>query len=505
MSNEYDWEKGLIVAPGAVGPPPQEYKSIVEAGDLDALESLLMARFDALPSDIAFALPAYKFFVKKKEIDRAEVLLQLHVEALRHKNESSAETGLACSLLGFWPECTAARDSLLYHLKKMYFDSPGFARLTEHLKTAESQGLDTLRLLEAWLRFDEGRCVYMPSKGAGRVREVNLGLGVLRVAFESGGQMSFKIDEAQRLCQSLPREHFLSKKLDSPQELASLAASAPGDLLGFLFASVKRPLPLPELRGMLSGVVSDAGWSGWWASARKDRRITVGEGTKALVTWSDSADQAALAVAQRFAAAASREKPDLMRKHSGRSPGLASLMHDGIVNDANAACATDPSLALELALQLDQPGGPGRATLCFTPQSIVERPDCAGIVADVKDRAARKKAVTLVHDARADWPQLYVAMLRLESDSQIISILYQALSGASDPAVLERAVSATLDDPASAPHFYVWLCREMPSTPQLKSRAGAGFLLVLIRMLDNKAFRGYHAALRKLFDLGGGL
>jgi transcription elongation GreA/GreB family factor len=42
----------------------------------------------------------------------------------------------------------------------------------------------------------------------------------------------------------------------------------------------------------------------------------------------------------------------------------------------------------------------------------------------------------------------------------------------------------------------------MPSRPELLARANIEFLLGLLRVLDNKAFKGQHASLRKLFDSG---
>ncbi len=502
MTPEYNWGKGIVGPSLPVPPIPAEYQPIIDKGDLDALETLVMGKIDAAAGDIPWYVPAYKVLVKKKETARAEVLLQLQMETLREKNEISSETDLCSAVLGFWPDCSQARDGLLFHLKKMYFDSPGFERIAAHCAVLLSPGLDTLRLFEAWLRYDEGRCVYMPTRGAGRVKEVNLALGVLRVAFENGPHMSFKIDEAQRLCQSLPREHFLTKKLNAPAELQKLAAEAPGDLLAFLFASVNRPLALAELREMLAGVVPDAGWSGWWAKARKDPRITVGEGTRAQITWSDSADLAASAIAGVFAKAAPADKPDLMRKHAARSPALAAIMRDGIIADANAALAGDPSLALELALQLESLPAAGTGALAFSPASLAGRPDCAAIVAGVQDRLSRKKAMRLIPEARSDWPEVYLALARAETDTQALASIYDALRDKGQSALLEKAVSSAISDPASAPHFYVWLCREMPARPELKARANAEFLFALLRILDNKAFKGYHAALRKLFDLG---
>jgi transcription elongation GreA/GreB family factor len=502
MAQKYIWENGIVGAVQPIGPAPSEYQSILEKGDFDALEAELMAHIDSSPVDIAFFLPGYRLLVKKKEQSRAEALVQLHTGTLRERDEWAAETALCSALLGFWPDCATARDALLHHLKRMYAESHGYEKFAANLSVAQSSGLDTLRLFEAWLRFDEGRCVYMPSKGVGRVREVNIGLAVLRITFESGGQMSFKIDEAQRLCMPLSKDHFLAKKLDAPDEMRNLAKSAPRDLLALLFASVKRPLPLPELREMLSGLVPETGWTSWWASARKDPRITVGEGTRGVVTLNDSADDAAASILRRFSEADPRDKTDLFRKHGARSKDLAIAMLSAIVADANAALDSNPSLAFELAVQLQLLGKDAGIGLSFTPASLAGRDDSVALVAGMQDRAARKKAVALIGENRSDWPQAMAAVARRESDAQIIAFIYSELCDKGETEVVERVVSSVLDDPSSAPHFYLWLCKEMPGRPELKARANAEFLLALLRMLDNGAFKGYYTALRKLFDLG---
>lgn len=502
MDSNYPWEKGLIGVPPPIPKTVSDYQPIIDEGDFEGLEGVCMERFDVSAPDIAFFIPAYRSFVKKKETGRAEVLLQLHADCLRERGDVASEVRLYSTVLGFWPNCPPARDGLLFHLKKMYFDSPGFDRFVTHLNVLGSPGLETLRLLEAWLRYDEGRCVYMPTKGAGRVTEVNLSLGVVRVSFESGQQLSFKIDEAQRLCQSLPGSHFLARKLCAPGELRTVAHTAPGELLAFLFASVKKPLSITELRDMLSGIVPEASWAAWWTAARKDRRLTVGAGAKAEVTWNETAADAASAIAAQFERAAPLEKPEMMRKHAARSAELAATMRDGIVRDANAALDLDPSLALELALELESLPRAGTSAVSFAPAELAGRSDSVAMIAGVKDRLLRKKAMGLVAEVRADWSAVFVSLLKAESDSQAIAYLYETLCAKGRTKVLEETVAATLAEPSAAPHFYVWLCREMPARPELKARANAEFLFSLLRILDNKAFKGYHASLRKLFDLG---
>jgi transcription elongation GreA/GreB family factor len=499
MSSQFLWENGILGPQRPLAKTAPAYQPLIDKGDTDGLEALLLERIDASPQDVEFFLPAYRFLVKRKETERASTLLQLQVDSLQEKGEHVAVSILLQAVLGIWPDCTVAGNGLLALLKKFYTTSPHFDALVKHLKVLESQSAGTLRLLEAWLRYDEGRAVFMPGKGAGRVREVNISLEVLRVLFEGGEQVSFKIDEAQGLCQSLSPEHFLSRKLDSLAEFSQMAEADPGALLALLFSSVKKTLSLAELREMLAGVVPDAKWAAWWARARKDKRVTVGSGAKPSVGWSDSFADAETAIARQFETASPAEKLDMMQKHAGRSKELAASMLAGLVHDAQALKETDPSLCLEIALSLDKEG---QAALSFAPRDILLRSDAADIIAGIEDRLVRRKVMALAAEVHDDWPGIYVRLMQNEQDAQSLAFLYDTLCGKGHAALCEKAVSQALSEPSTAPRFYAWLCREMPSRPELLARANTDFLLGLLRVLDNKAFKGQHASLRKLFDPG---
>jgi transcription elongation GreA/GreB family factor len=502
MSDVNLWTNGLLLKPPAFARVEPDYQPLIDAGDWDGLENLLMERLDSAPERVELFLPAYRAFVKKRESGRLETMLQLHVDCLTQRQNRPAEIGLLQAVLSFWPECGFARDNLLRHLAAAYHESPHYAMLLKHFKLRESQGLEPLRQFELWLRYDEGRAVYMETKGVGRVREVSPNFGVVRILFESGEQVSLRTDEAERLAQPLPKEHFLARKLTEPGQLRQLAESDPAGLLQQFFASVKRTLSLAELREMLCNIISEDQWSGWWAKARQDRRVTVGTGTKPQISWSETADDAASAIASQFAQAPAHEKLDMLRKHGSRSPQLTATMLAGLTSAANAGLAANPGLSLEIALTLEKYPSVPEATLAFSLTELLRRPDSAQIIAAVKDRLLRRKATQLLAQARQDWPEVYIQLLLTETDTQSLTMIYEALRDHGADGCFEQLIGQTLADPLSSPRFYLWLCREMASRPELKARANWSFLSALLKVLDNSAFRGHQADLRALFDLG---
>jgi transcription elongation GreA/GreB family factor len=175
----------------------------------------------------------------------------------------------------------------------------------------------------------------------------------------------------------------------------------------------------------------------------------------------------------------------------------------GLVADAEAARTSAPSLSLQILLELEELPGAGGGVASFLPGDLLLHDDAAAVIAGVKDRSARRKAIQMVLGARpADWIGIYTTLLQDEPDTQTMCFLYDTLREKGGADRLEQKVIKTFEDPAASPRFFAWLCREMPSRPELKVRANAGFLISLLRVLDNKAFKGLHASLRKLFDLG---
>jgi transcription elongation factor GreA len=497
------WETGLLLDSQASPKIQAPYQQLLDAADFETLENLLMERMDAEPGDVDFFIPAYRAFVKRGQSDRALAVLQLHLDCLRTRGDLPAEIKLLRIVLEFWPGCTLAREGLLVHLRNLYAGSPGFDRLAKHFKVFDpGSDLDALRQFELWLRYDDGQAVYMPQKGVGRVSDVNITFGVVRVRFENKEHISLKIDEARRLAQSLDKRHFLSQKLDHPDELKAVAESDPGELLRRLFTSVKRPLVLSELRDMLTGIVTEAEWSSWWGRARKDDRLMVGSGTKPLVTWNESAADAAVAIGSRFTRASPYERLEMMQKHAGRSLELAAGMLQSLVKDANEALSSNPALALEIVLTLEKIPHDATEAFSFTPAGLLAHSQAAEVIAGIKDRMVRRKAVQLVAEARDDWPEVYVRLLRIETDAQSLAMMYGRLGEKGMQGPLQRALEHTFSDPSSAPRFYVWLCGELPKRPELRGHANWAFLQSLLRSLDDSLFKGNHANLRKLFDLG---
>jgi transcription elongation factor GreA len=503
MTHSYDWDKGLLVGPPILPKVAVDYQLLLDSGDFSKLEDLLIGRLDGSPHDIPFYLPAYRAFIRKQDTNRASALLGLHVESLIARSDPASEISLLQAILEFWEECAFARDRLLVHLKAMYSDSPNFDLFVAYLKISEGTvEIEKLRQLEFWLRYDEGRVVFMPSKGVAQVKEANLKLGVVRIVLRNGEQLSLRIDEAKRLTQPLSSTHFLSRTITDAAELARIALDDPGELLRLLFSSIKRESALNELREMLGGIVPDAQWSAWWARARKDPRLIVGSGTKPKLHWNDSVSDGNADLMTKFLQASAYHKLEMFEKHAARSPTIAAEMARVLIGDSAKLLLSDPSLALEIALSLeDSPHGKGLEKP-LNIDDLLNRDDAAKTVAGIKDRLIRKKAMLSVAQSRDDWPLIYLSLLSMETDTSLFKVIYETLRSKAQDGLLDPEVDRVLSDPSSLPRFYLWLSKEMAGRPELLQRANWDFLHTLLGVLDHPAFKGHYPALRKLFDPG---
>jgi transcription elongation GreA/GreB family factor len=502
------WKNGIIIcddpaasAAAAAKLDPQ-IRTLLEANKPEAVEELLLGRISESPLDLRFFIPALRHFVKNKKPETAGMFFEFLVEACRTRKAEQEELSLLRALLLVWPEALPVRTNLLEHLRTLYADTPNFDVLVEHCRVLESpEPLPAFRMLENWLRFNEGRVVYMGKKGAGRVREINCTLGTVRVVFQdNAAPLSFKLDEAVRLLEPLRSGHFLVDKIDRPEELQRLAISDSGELLRRLFVSLNRQLPLNELRDMLSGIVQAQQWSAWWQEVRKDRRLTISPAN--LCTWNDSAENADTELLNQFTAASVRDRIEMVRKHAHRSTAIASAMIGQLLKDAENERSNNPALSFELLLTLQKypaaAGGNQKSRLV----EFINHADVAEFVRALQDRTLKKQALTLIRECNHDWPALFARLIRTESDMQSVALMYDSMRS-KNAAFIEGLVAETMSSPVKTPDFFVWLCREMNVRPELQRFANWNFLQSIMKLLANNSLKEQQSTLRKLFDDDG--
>lgn len=479
-------------------------KLLLEASDFATLESRLIERLVKPLENADYLLAMLVALSKRKSCERFDEFLGISLDMLREQPDRSAEREFLAAVLVAVPAATPVRVRLIELLAEASRNCPNYSRYVSHFKVETAPDpFAALEQVESWLAFDQGKVVYGSAYGVGTVTDINLTIGTLKVAFQNkpAKAESFRIGEAHKLLQPLDKDHFLRAKFDNPAALRELAVADSGELIRRVFLSVGQSTTLAELRNMLAGIVDESVWSAWWSKARQDPRLTVGSGARPSLSWSDSAEAAGDAIAREFDNADARGKLELAQKHSARSESLAGLFCLKLAHIAGDIRTSEPALALEMALAVEKIAGKGPNPAQETTAALLAGDHSVETVAGVRDRNLRKRAVGLVRERAQDWAKIYLTLLAQESDTQILTLLYETLRAADQPAV-DRLVATVLATPERAPNLYLWLCREMAQRAELTARADYGFLQALLGALNNDALKGQFAALRKMLDPG---
>ncbi len=464
---------------------------------------MVMNHLENSPEDLKYYVPILSALVKKKETEHTGTLLQLIVEMLQGEQHRDTETLLMRSVLEFWPDNELARNRLLERLSEAYGSSPNFKAIAKHVGAfGPESSPEALDQLETWVRYDVGTPVYLPARGAGRVTEINVKLGKVRVTFQSAGLMSFGLAEANKTLEVLEEDHFFYAKLERMEELQKLAKDDPGELLRQLFASVNKTLTTSELKEMLSGIVDAKRWSTWWSKAKKDSRLVVGSGARPSVKWTDSAEAAESQIVDQFKQADLREKLAIARKQLGRSADLDGMIAHELLDEAIRDKEDRPSLALEILVDLEKHADGVGEMRMQELKHLICRDDTAEIVVGVADRNTRRRCIALVEECRQDWIEIYTRLLTEESDNQLLKYLYDTLAK-KDAHSLQKVVGEVLAQPDNGVNFYLWLCREMNARAELAQKADWQFLQVLLTSLGKESLKPARTELRGYFDSGG--
>ncbi|MBN1130533.1 MAG: GreA/GreB family elongation factor [Chitinispirillaceae bacterium] len=479
-------------------------RALFESNDHAAVEGLFLDRIESTPSDLPFFIPILRHYIRNNKTDIAETLLQFLWEAAEASADGEIEQSLLRALLSIWPGYTDGRDRAIAALRTRYRGSPNLDKLLAEWNIREaSDPLAALRQCESWLRYDVGRGVYLATRGIGRVREINLSMNAIRVVFVgSASPVSFKPDEAHRLLELLGPGHLLLDMLDNLDGLKALARQDKGELLRRLFSSMNRRLTTAQVKELLAPVVPAQEWSSFWTQAKQDRRLTVTVGN--LCSWNDSTEAADAALLEEFTAAAPRRKMDLAKKHAKRSSALAQRMADLLAQEAAICAGSDPSLALELYCAIDRLPGPTAETPIQQIHELLRHDDTVALLSGIQDRTIRRQAISLYRETSDQWARVYAGLLTVESDSPIITMLYDALNNNEGTATqLKRLLDDIVSSPSKAPALFLWLCTAMPARGELGTYMNWSLLQTIMLLLANDTIKQYNAALRRLFDENG--
>jgi len=483
----------------------------IERGDFDALEDEWLGRAAEDEVDLDYFVGIARALSGQGEEERARLLLELLDGQLVERGGWEERLALLRRAGTLLLDEGDRHPAILDTLARLYPDSPSFAGLAEEVGLHRAvhdlgkawEKADRLREL---LRFEIGTAVAMEGRGPGRVEEVNFALASFKVAFAEAAPLNVGFRAASKLLEPLPEGHFLRRKLETPEALAALGREDPPELLRLVLESAGRPLTAGEIRQLLGGLVSDEGWTSWWAAARRHPQVVAGRGGRQVYSWAASSGHALDAVRGAFDAAAPREKIALLRRDAARDPANKEQMAVALAALGEAAAERDPGLAFEIFCGLERegalPAGDPDA-LPFAPARLVARPgSLKPLLAGIDDRAVRERAYRLVRERRDDWRELFLEALASEDDPRALDLVTTELTAAGERG-LERFLDGALAQPHRAPAAFAWLAERAAEDEALARRNPLRLLQQILTALGRDEFVPQRPRLRKLVASGG--
>lgn len=482
----------------------EEYRA---TGTLANLDEDWLAEIESDPTDIDWYLGITRELAASNDEERARDLLELYdaelvsrglwpvrLDLLRRAGPMVVKAGrLQKEVVTTLEKMWAQRSDLPACLAHVHLDRP----------TDDPAKLwDKVNRLQSLLVYEVGSVVLMQGQGVGRVTEINLPLESLKVDFEKKTGVSIGLRAAGRMLKLLPEGHLLRRKLEEPEALARLRDDDPPALLQAVLESSERPLTGAEVREMLTGIVADARWASWWATARKHPQVVASSGGRQTYRWEASQAGALASIRRAFDRADTRKRIDLLRKNADRDATLAREMAGDLASTASELAATNAGLALEIWFALERVGQLPEALQDLADRLVGPEVDGRRLLAGIDDRLLRERALGMLRERRDDWPALWRDQLLREEDPRVLDLIADGLAHA-DGAERDRLLDDVLAQPRRAPAAFTWLTERAAEDEALRSRAPLRLLQQLLAALDDPELARFRVRLRALADAGG--
>ncbi|MDH3746127.1 MAG: hypothetical protein OES47_13595, partial [Acidobacteriota bacterium] len=274
----------------------RQSRKLIEGGDFVGLEDEWLARLTDDASDLAYFIGVARALGGNGQESRAGDLLELLDDHLVGEGLWEDRLTVLKEAGSLLHAGGGLHEAILETLRRLHPESPSREGLMElvglhravddHRKT-----WDKAARFRTLMSFEVDSVVWMKDKGAGRVVEVNLELEKIKIDFEDHPSLAVGLRAAGKLLRPLPSDHFLHRKLESPDEMKRLADKDPANLLQLVLESHEEPMSATAIRKAVSGLVSETRWSSWWSAAKGHPHL-IASGKGARQTYRLAASQA---------------------------------------------------------------------------------------------------------------------------------------------------------------------------------------------------------------------
>ncbi len=487
---------------------PPNLEEAVESGSWERVEELWLELLEAEPIPLEALLETRRRLYEEGQKQLARTLLELLAESLEARGDGPAALEALRELVRLsekpGPELLARLERAVAAARPA---APSLAGvLAKHPIASARRPLDVLADLQAWLDHDVGTVVEVVGQGVGRVVDVNLELGHVKVDVGDRKPVTVPFGAFSKYLRPLPEGDFRRLKVEQPEVLAARAAQTPGDILAELLDSLGEPADVATIRIALDGVVPPEQWSTWWTRARKHPRIvTTGAGSRLRYAVTRSADSATETMLAELEDADPRGRLTVARRIAARGEAAAEATARFLAGSLPDLERTSAGLAWETAcLIADLPGGAEPAAAAH--RRLLESTSPYRLLSDIGERSFRVEALEALRRERPhDWPLVWGEWLLHEEHPAVLSRLASTLDREGHGDVLDGALEALFRAHTERPAAFVWACEAMAESdaPEaLRRRLTPSLLEKIPDTLTKAEFAPLRARAKALLDGG---
>jgi len=485
---------------------PRSTRKLIEAQNFDAVEDEWLTQLESGLEDLTYFSATARALAATDGTDRARQLLellhdQLIAEELLEDRLSLLE---ATGEISFAPE--KLHSEILAAVKKLYGESEVFDALADKLGLHRAiedipKTWRKVARLRGLLGFDVGSIVSMEGKGVGRVVDVNVQLEKLKVDFESHPGLTVGFGAATKVLVALPPEHFLRRKLEDSDSLEKLAAEDPQELLRLILTDLPNQTAT-QLKASMQGLIAAKSWASWWARARSHPQVVgSGKGARQSYSWAESAAAAGEEVLSQFGRADLGQQIEIFLREVKRNPESAAELATQLTESAVAARDKQPSVAIEILAAFDRSSLGAIGPNWTAEDLLTESRDPASLVRGLGDRSLRLACLERLQELREDWPRIFSNVIGRETDSSILTFLFEKLWD-SEREAADALVDRALSRPAKQPAAFLWLLANIDSLPYFGKRNPARALNQFFRAPELPEFAPHRTAIKRMLADG---
>ena len=485
---------------------PRTTRKHIEAQNFEAVEDEWLTRLGDTPLDLDFFSATARALAASSGPEVARQLLDLLDEQLRDEGLWEERLRLLESTGELSYDPHKLNDEIIATLTRVHSGSTVIETLIEQFglrRAVEDVAKiwQKVRRLRGVLAYDVGAIVRMEGKGVGRVAQVNVELEKLKVDFDDQPGVSIGFGAATKVLEPLAKDHFLRRKVESPEELEELAESDPSGLLRLILTSLPRQTAT-EIKATISGLIPDSGWAAWWSRARRHPQlVSAGKGARQVYSWAESATAAGDEVRSQFEKAELKQQLEIFLREAKRHPKSARELAAILLEEAAGKVDQQPGEAITILATLDKAEISTEPPPFSIDDILRNAGDPTGVVRSLSDRGLRLTCLARIAELRADWIRIYANVVNFETDAPVLSFLIERL-WAADRQLANELVDRILSQPAKRPAAFLWLMEGLEKTPYFGERNPARALGQLLRARGLSEFSMYKAPLKRILDDG---